>query len=192
LLTEAGFAPGPDGILRDSKGQRFEISIMTTSGNAVREQVQQIIKEQYRAVGIDLKIDNRPAGVLFGQTTRRRQFPHMVMYAWVMSPLTLPHSFWNSDQIPTAANNWEGSNYPGWRNAENDKLNNQILEEIDTAKRVALLKKQQELWVEDLPVIPLYFRLQLNTSNKKIQNVKPAGLSGTYINWNSETWAWSQ
>lgn len=192
LLTEAGFTPGPDGILRDRGGKRFELTIMTTAGNAVREQVQQVIKEQYRAVGVDLRIDNRPAGVLFGQTTRRREFPHMVMYAWVMNPLTLPHSFWNSDQIPTAANNWEGSNYPGWRNAENDKLNNQILEEIDTAKRVALLKKQQELWVEDLPVIPLYFRLQLNTSNKKIQNVKPAGLSGTYINWNSETWAWSQ
>jgi peptide/nickel transport system substrate-binding protein len=192
LLTEAGFTPGPDGILRDSKGQRFEITIMTTAGNAQREQVQQIMKESMRAVGIDLKIDNRPAGVLFGQVTRRRQFPHMVMYAWLMSPLTLPHVFWNADQIPTAQNNWEGSNYPGWRQAENDKLNNDILQEIDSAKRVALLKKQQEIWAEELPAIPLFFRLSLTTSNKRLQNVKPAGLSGTYINWNSETWGWQQ
>ena len=192
LLTEAGFTMGPDGILRDSKGARFELIIMTTAGNAVREQVQQVMKEQMRAVGIDLRIDNRPAGVLFGQTTRRRQFPHMVMYAWLMQPLTLPHSFWNTDQIPTPANNFEGSNYPGWRNAENDKLNNEILQEIDTAKRVAMLKKQQEIWAEELPAIPLYFRLSLTTANKRLSNVKPAGLSGTYINWNSETWAWSQ
>ena len=192
LLTEAGFTMGPDGILRDSKGARFELIIMTTAGNAVREQVQQVMKEQMRAVGIDLRIDNRPAGVLFGQTTRRRQFPHMVMYAWLMQPLTLPHSFWNTDQIPTPANNFEGSNYPGWRNAENDKLNNDILQEIDTAKRVAMLKKQQEIWAEELPAIPLYFRLSLTTANKRLSNVKPAGLSGTYINWNSETWAWSQ
>ncbi len=192
LLAEAGFTMGPDGIMRDSKGQRFEMSVMTTAGNAVREQVEQIMKESMRAVGIDLKIDNRPAGVLFGQTTRQRQFPHMVMYAWVMSPLTLPHSFWNADQIPTPQNNWEGSNYPGWRNAENDKLNNEILQEIDATKRVALLKKQQEIWADELPAIPLYFRLQLNTASKKLANVKPAGLSGTYVNWNSQEWAWTQ
>ncbi len=192
LLQEAGFTMGSDGIMRDARGRRFEMTIMTTAGNAVREQVQQIMKESMRAVGIDLRIDNRPAGVLFGQTTRRREFPHMVMYAWVMSPLTLPHSFWNTDQIPTAQNSWEGSNYPGWRNAENDKLNNEILQEIDSGKRVALLKKQQEIWADELPAIPLYFRLQLNTANKKLSNVKPAGLSGTYVNWNSQDWGWTQ
>ncbi len=192
LLQEAGFTMGPDGVMRDARGRRFEMTIMTTAGNAVREQVEQIMKESMRAVGIDLRIDNRPAGVLFGQTTRQRQFPFMVMYAWVMSPLTLPHSFWNSDQIPTAQNSWEGSNYPGWRNAENDKLNNEILQEIDTAKRVALLKKQQEIWADELPAIPLYFRLQLNTASKKLSNIKPAGLSGTYINWNSQEWGWVQ
>ncbi len=192
LLQEAGFTMGSDGIMRDARGQRFEMTIMTTAGNAVREQVQQVMKESMRAVGIDVRIDNRPAGVLFGQTTRQRQFPHMVMYAWVMSPLTLPHSFWNADQIPTPQNNWEGSNYPGWRNAENDKLNNEILQEIDAGKRVALLKKQQEIWAEELPAIPLYFRLQLNTANKRLQNVKPAGLSGTYVNWNSQEWGWTQ
>lgn len=191
LLAEAGFTMGPDGILRDRAGKRFEMTIMTTAGNAVREQVQQILREQFRAVGVDLKIDNRPAGVLFGQITRRREYPHLVMYAWLMSPSTLPSPLWHSNQIPTAANNWEGNNIPGWRNAENDKLSDEIGQEIDTAKRIAMFKKQQAIWAEDLPSIPLYFRLHLNTSNKKITNVRPAGLAGTYINWNSETWKWA-
>ncbi|MDI6771204.1 MAG: peptide ABC transporter substrate-binding protein, partial [bacterium] len=192
LLTEAGFTLGPDGILRDSKGARFEMTIMTTAGNAVREQIQQIIKEQLKAVGIDLRIDNRPAGVLFGTITARRQFPHLVMYAWLMSPTSLGNTLWHSGQVPSAANNWEGQNYPGFRHAENDKLIDQIFTEIDTAKRVALLRKQQEIWAEELPSIPLYFRLHLTTSNKKLTNVKPTGLSGTYINWNSQTWEWKQ
>jgi hypothetical protein len=38
----------------------------------------------------------------------------------------------------------------------------------------------------------LYFRLQLNTASKRLQNIKPAGLSGTYINWNSQEWGWTQ
>ena len=192
LLQEAGFTMGSDGIMRDARGRRFEMTIMTTAGNAVREQVQQVMKESMRAVGIDLRIDNRPAGVLFGQTTRHREFPYMVMYAWVMSPLTLPHSFWNTDQIPTAQNSWEGSNYPGWRNAENDKINADVLQEIDAAKRVALLKRQQEIWTDELPSIPLYFRLQLNTASKRLANIKPTGLASVYINWNSQEWAWTQ
>ncbi len=192
LLTEAGFTMGADGFLRDSKGARFEITIMTTAGNAVREQIQQIIKEQLRAVGIDLRIDNRPAAVLFGTVTQRRQFPHLVMYAWLMSPTTLGNTFWHSTQVPTPANNWEGQNYPGFRHAENDKIIDQYMTEIDAAKRVALLRKQQEIWAEELPSIPLYFRLHLTTSNKKLTNVSPTGLAGTYINWNSQTWKWKQ
>jgi len=37
-------------------------------------------------VGVDLRIDNRPAAVLFGQTLRRRQF-HMAMLASVLNPM---------------------------------------------------------------------------------------------------------
>jgi len=192
LLQEAGFTPGSDGVLRDARGQRFEISIMTTAGNASREQIQQVLKEQLRTVGIDLRIDNRPASVLFGQVTNRRQFPHMVMYAWLMSPTTLGNTFWHSSQIPTATNNWEGQNYPAWKNAESDKLFDQITTEIDTPKRVAMLKRQQEIWTDELPSIPLYFRLALNTANKRIVPVKPTGLSGTYVNWNSQEWGWTQ
>ena len=192
LLAEAGFTMGPDGFLRDRAGKRFEMTIMTTAGNALREQVQQIMKDQLKAVGLDLRIDNRPAGVLFGQTTARRQFPHMVMYAWLMTPASLGNTLWKSDQIPTAANNWEGQNYPGFRHEENDRLLSQIETEIDTAKRVAMLKRQQEIWAEELPSIPLYFRLHLTTSPKAVRGVSPAGLAGTYINWNSSEWVWSQ
>ncbi|MDR7419120.1 MAG: peptide ABC transporter substrate-binding protein [Armatimonadota bacterium] len=192
LLAEAGFTPGPDGILRDPRGQRVEMTIMTTAGNAVREQVQQIMKDQLRTVGIDLRIDNRPASVLFGQVTQRRQFPHMVMYAWLMTPLTLGNTFWHSSQVPTAANNWEGQNYPGFRHPESDRLLEQIATEIDATKRIALLKRQQDIWADELPAIPLYFRLQLNTAHARLAPIKPTGLAGTYINWNSGEWGWTQ
>lgn len=165
---------------------------MTTAGNALREQVQQVMKEQLKTVGIDLRIDNRPASVLFGQVTNRRQFPHLVMYAWLQTPLSLGNTLWKSEQIPTPANNWEGQNYPGWRNTENDQLLQQIENEIDVTKRIDLLKKQQAIWAEELPSIPLYFRLHLTTSSKRLTNVKPSGLAGTYINWNSNDWNWSQ
>ncbi len=190
LLTEAGFTPGPDGVLRDRGGRRFELTIMSTSGNAIREQVQQIMREHYKAVGIELRIDNQPAGVLFGQITRRRAYPHMVMYNWNFSPITLGPPLWHSSQIPTAANNWEGQNGPGWRHAENDRLLDQIAEELDQTKRIQLIRRQQEIWADELPAIPLWHGLSLTTSKKALKNVKPGVLGG--ILFRSEGWEWQQ
>jgi peptide/nickel transport system substrate-binding protein len=188
LLAEAGFTPGADGILRDAQGRPFRLTIMTTSGNAVREQVQQILKDQMKQVGIDLVIDNRPASVLFGQVTTRRAYPHLVMYAWVSSPITHFRTIWHSKEIPTAANNYVGQNTPGYKNAEVDRLLEQAEEELDEAKRVVLLKKVQEIWAEDLPSLPLFFRLELNVSRKDLKNYKPRGIGAP--TWNAEQWAY--
>ncbi len=190
LLTEAGFTPNPDGILRDSRGRRFEMTIMTTAGAAVREQVEQIVKDQLRQVGIDLRIDNRPASVLFGQVTRERTFPHMVMYAWSSGPTTHYQTIWRSTEIPTRENNFVGQNTPGYRNPEVDRLITSSLEELDEAKRKDMLIKAQDLWAEDPPSIPLYFRLVINASRKGLQGYKPRGFGG--VPWNSEYWAWAQ
>lgn len=190
LLAEAGFTPGPDGILRDRGGKRVEMTYMTTAGNAPREQTQQIIKEQLKAVGIEIRIDNRPASVFFGTVVPRRQWPHLAEYATLFTPETLPFTNFHSSQIPSAANNWEGNNRAGWRNAENDRISDQINSTLDEAKRVELLRKQQELYVDDLPSLPLYFRLSLTTSVKALRNVKPTGLGSFYINWNSQEWSY--
>jgi len=188
LLAEAGFTPGADGILRDAQGRPFRLTIMTTSGNAVREQVQQILKDQLKQVGVDLVIDNRPASVLFGQVTNRRAYPHLVMYAWVSSPITHFRTIWHSKEIPTAANNYVGQNTPGYKNVEVDRLLEQAEEELDEAKRVVLLKKVQEIWAEDLPSLPLFFRLELNVSRKGLKNYKPRGIGAP--TWNAEQWAY--
>ena len=189
LLAEAGFTPGPDGILRDRNGKRFELIFMTTSGNAAREQMQQIIKEQLKQVGIETRIDNRPASVFFGTVVPRRQFPHLAMYTSVFSPETTGFNRFHSSQIPSPENNWEGDNRVGWRNAENDKIMEQIIGELDAAKRIALFKRQQEIFAEELPSLPLFFGLALTTMRKDVRNVKPAGLAGTYLPWNAWQWA---
>ncbi|MDR7522333.1 MAG: peptide ABC transporter substrate-binding protein [Armatimonadota bacterium] len=190
LLGEAGFRPGPDGILRDSAGRRVEMVISTTAGNSIREQIQQIIKEQLRQVGIEVRIENRPASVFFGTYTTRRQFPHMAMYASLFTPESVPSDRFHSRDIPSAANAWSGNNRVGWRNPENDQLWDQIVSELDVEKRTALLKKQQEIFAEDLPSLPLYFRLDLTTYPKIMRNVKPVGLGSYYLPWNVWQWRW--
>ncbi|MGH2454294.1 MAG: peptide ABC transporter substrate-binding protein [bacterium] len=192
LLAEAGFVPGPDGILRDAAGKRVEMTIMTTAGNAVREQIQQIMREQLRQVGIDLRIDNRPASVFLGPIISQRQFPHMAMVGTQFQPESLPFDRFHTSQIPSQANNWQGNNRVGWRHAENDNLWEQIVAELDATKRYALLRRQQEIFAEELPTLPLYFRLSLTTNYRALRNVKPTGLGSYYIPWNAWEWRWDQ
>lgn len=190
LLTEAGFRPGPDGILRDGAGRRVEMVISTTAGNSIREQIEQVIQEQLRQVGIEVRIENRPASVFFGTYTTRRQFSHMAMYASLFTPEDVPSDRFHSTEIPSNANSWSGNNRVGWRNADNDKLWEQIIAELDADKRNTLLKKQQEIFAEDLPSLPLYFRLDLTTYPKAMRNVKPVGLGSYYLPWNAWEWKW--
>lgn len=191
LLAEAGFTPGPDGVLRDAAGKRFEITVMTTAGNAVREQVEQVMKEQLKAVGIDLRIDNRPASVFLGPVVSRRQYPHLAMYASLFSPELNEIDRFHSSQIPSEANSWQGNNRTGWRHAENDRLWQQLSAELDESRRVALFRRQQEIFAEELPSLPLYFRLSLTTNMKAIRNIRPTGLGTFYIPWNAWEWAWA-
>lgn len=192
LLAEAGFTTGPDGVLRDAAGKRFEITIMTTAGNSVREQVQQVMKEQLKAVGIDLRIDNRPASVFLGPIITRRQFPHLAMYGSLFTPELNEFDRFHTTMIPTEANSWQGNNRTGWRNAENDRVWEQVIGELDEQKRIALLRRQQEIFADELPSLPLYFRLSLTTNLKALKNVRPTGLGTYYIPWNAWEWAWGE
>jgi len=189
LLTEAGFTPGPDGIMRAPNGKRLEFTIISTTGNAIREQVELIMKDTLKDVGIDLKINNVPASVLIGRVIRFREY-QMTMYSNFWGPTDLGTAQFHSSQIPSEANNREGGNHMGWRNVENDRILDQLSQELDASKRAGLLRRQQELVAEDLPVISLYFRLYLTTSKKALRNIKPGGFSG--ITWNAPEWGWAQ
>jgi peptide/nickel transport system substrate-binding protein len=52
LLSEAGWTPGPDGILRDAQGNRFRFTLLTNAGNDVRRDVTEIVQAQLRPLGI--------------------------------------------------------------------------------------------------------------------------------------------
>lgn len=189
LLTEAGFTPGPDGIMRAPNGKRLEFTIISTTGNAIREQVELIMKDTLKDVGVDLKINNVPASVLIGRVIRFREY-QMTMYSNFWGPTDLGTAQFHSSQIPSEANNREGGNHMGWRNPENDRILDQLSQELDASKRTELLRRQQELVAEDLPVISLYFRLYLTTSKRALRNIKPGGFSG--ITWNVPEWGWAQ
>jgi len=64
LLAQAGWQPGPDGVL-EKDGRRLTFNISAVAGGATGEATEQLAQEQLRAVGIETKIKNYPAELFF-------------------------------------------------------------------------------------------------------------------------------
>ncbi|HEU5303937.1 MAG TPA: peptide ABC transporter substrate-binding protein, partial [Gemmatimonadales bacterium] len=189
LLADAGLRPGTDGVLRDSAGRRVELELSTRSGVQIREQTQQIIREQLGLVGIDVVIRNFPLREFFSERLGKRRFEAMILYAWVFSPTSDCDLVYTSDGIPTASNTWLGSNYPGYRSAEMDRICKAIPRELDPVRRRDLLQESARLFARDLPALPLYFRIDVAAAKAGLRNIAPRGL-GVFETWNTQEWHW--
>jgi len=187
LLKEAGFTPGPDGILRNAAGQRMTLELNTTLGIRYREQVAQLLQAQLAQVGIEVVVRNVPGRVLV-ELTGRRKFT-MAMYSWILSPESDCNLLYTSADIPGEANHWSGQNHPGYRNPEMDRLCSSASGEIDPDRRRALLQESTRLFARDLPALPLYFRGAIVGVKNGLENYRP-GVSSALEAWNAHEWYW--
>jgi peptide/nickel transport system substrate-binding protein len=55
ILASKGWTPGPDGILQQG-GRAFRFTLTTNSGNQRRADVAQIVQQQWRRIGVDVRI----------------------------------------------------------------------------------------------------------------------------------------
>jgi peptide/nickel transport system substrate-binding protein len=188
LLDEAGFTTIKNGVRHDGQGERFSIEITTTAGNRVRELVAQVIQSQLRQVGIELRIKAEPPRI-FSEGLNRRQFPALAMYAWVQQPGGVPRSTLYSTEIPSAENAWSGQNYPGYANPEMDKALDAAERALDADKRRALFADIQRIHADDLPVLPLFFRVDPFVIPKPLKGVVPTGTLNSSTLW-VEQWRW--
>jgi peptide/nickel transport system substrate-binding protein len=160
---------------------------MTTAGNRTRELVQQVLQSQWKRLGIDITIRNEPSRVFFGETTAKRKFSGLAMFAWISSPENVPRSTLHSEEIPTEENGWAGQNYTGFSREDVDQLLEDIGRELDRDKREKMWHELQTLYAEELPAIPLYFRADPHIWPKWLKGVTPTGHQNSSA-YGVETW----
>ncbi|MBF0304060.1 MAG: peptide ABC transporter substrate-binding protein [Alphaproteobacteria bacterium] len=184
LLDEAGWKGAPR---RNAKGEPLALELVTTAGNRTRELVEQVLQSQWRKLGVDIRIRNEPARVLFGETLPRRRLSGMALYAWISSPENVPRSTLHSSMIPAESNGWSGQNTGGYVNPEADRLIDAIEIELDEAKRRVLWRALQEIYATDLPALPLFWRAEAHVLPLWLKGVTPTGHLGPTTLW-VETW----
>ena len=184
LLTEAGWKPASGGVCRNAAGEPLSIQLSTTAGNRLRELVEGVLQNQWKAACVDVTIKNEPARTLFGETLKHRAYPGMVMYAWSSAPRLSPRRQLGSDQIPSAANNYGGSNWIAFSDPRMDADIAAAETELDSEKQVEIWADMQRIYAEQLPVLPLYYRAD--------DHVVPTWLKGFAATGSSMTSLWAE
>ena len=185
LLDEVGATKGSDGK-RTYKGKPMKILYQTTV-NPLRQKEQEVVKNGWQQLGIDVELKSVNAGVFFGREgndTAGKFFADIEMFTnGAESPDPTNYlSGWQCSEIKTKSANWAGNNYERWCNKDFDNLFNQFKAETDSAKRNDLVIKMNDLLVTDVVVIPLVARKSpVSGVSKQLKGIKANP-------WDSEMW----
>jgi len=152
-------------------GTPLQLNYYTTSATQ-RRQVVDILQKSLAQCGIGLNIQyfsqndlyaSGPEGLLFG-----RRFD-LIEYAMGVNSIEPPCGWFTTNQIPTAANSWIGTNVTGYSNQEFDAACRSAQISLpDEQAYVNAYRQTQVLFSTELPAIPLYYRLRVAAARPDI------------------------
>jgi ABC-type transport system substrate-binding protein len=150
LLAEAGFTPGPDGILQKD-GERLAFKLITNNGNPPRRAIMTIAQDAWKKLGIDVVTQAFEWTVFLEEFVNPGHFDALVL-GWSGGALD-PDLFqiWHSSQ----ANPYQ-LNFNGYKSAEADRLIERIRVEYDPQTRLALAHRLHERIANDQPYTFLF------------------------------------
>jgi len=176
LLTQAGFRYS-NNELRDQLGNRVEFTLVTNSGNAVREKIAAMLQDDLSHVGIKMNVVTLDFPSLIERMTRTFDYeacllglvntdldPNGQMTVWLSSG---ENHQWNPGQ-KTPATAWE---------AEVDKLMRAQATALTDIKRKESFDRVQQIIYEQQPFIYLVNRDVLAAVSTSIIGAAPAVLN---------------
>ena len=179
LLDEVGYVDGDgDGIREDSvTGVPFHVTLGTTTGNEMRQQLTQIFKENLLQCGVDVELYYLPAGewfadgpdgVLFG---RRFDLGEFAWLTGVEPSCNLYNTVSITGPEEEGFGGWGNANETGWSNPDFDAECARAQGNLPgTADYEEGHKAAQVIFSDQVPVIPLFLRLKVAAARPNVLN----------------------
>lgn len=179
LLDEAGYVDGDgDGFREDpATGTPFAVTLGTTTGNEMRQQLTQIFKENLIECGIDIELYYLPAGewfadgpdgVLFG---RRFDLGEFAWLTGVEPSCNLYNTVSITGPEEDGFGGWGNANETGWSNEDFDNECSRAQGSLPgTADYEEGHKAAQVIFSDQVPVIPLFLRLKVAAARPNVLN----------------------
>lgn len=190
LLDELGYSdPDGDGLRASPDGVTLTLTLTFSESrsNPVPQEIARRFQADMRAIGINIDLLPLKASEFFdtGGPLFQRQF-ELALFAWAASPDPGGLLLWSCQYIPSEENSWTGDNFAGWCFRDANLAIREAVTSLDPVARKAAYVRQQKLWTQELPALPLFQRLGLALVAPGVAGVRPDPLAP--ITWNVAEW----
>jgi peptide/nickel transport system substrate-binding protein len=187
LLAEIGIQDrNGDGILEDAEGNKIEFTLMTNTGNTIREKMGVFLQEDLKKLGIQLNFQRLDFNIVVEKMNNTHEYeaalvvmggngidPVLNMNVLLSSGFT--HVWFPRQEKPSTP--WE---------ARIDELMNLQLKTLDFAERKKYFDEIQQIFGEQLPMISIVAANAYAAVDNRLANVKPSLAASMRITWNGE------
>src|SRR5437660_955587 len=167
LLGQAGWTPGPDGIMTKG-GQRLSLSWLAARGRYPKDgEITEAIQAMFKEVGVEAKVQILEWGAVFQQVRGNPLNHHMFTLGWVTSNADADYSLYalfHSKQVPPAG--WNTSRYS---NPRVDTLVEQARRSLNQTEREKLYGEVQDIVAKEMVWIPVYTTKEIIASRANVK-----------------------
>lgn len=146
LLAEAGWKPGPDGILQKD-GKKFEFTLITNHPNEIRKDIATLVQADLKKIGIKVDVQLYEWAVFISSYVNKQDFDAIVL-GWQLGYDYDQYQLWHSSQTKPGM-----LNHCSYVNKEVDRLLDTARSEFDEEKAKKSLWRLQEIIYEDQPYL---------------------------------------
>ncbi|MGH2376120.1 MAG: ABC transporter substrate-binding protein, partial [bacterium] len=170
LLAEAGWRPGPDGILVKD-GQRFRFTLLYPTVQYF-EPLAALVQQYLRPIGIEAVLEGREFNVFIQGMLARR---YDALLGWWIMPED--PDFFNYAHSSAAD---RGFNLPMYSNKQADEMMEAGRKATSVAERERIYKRFQEFVADDLPYLYLWWPNEIRAWNKRLTGVPAIHLRAAF------------
>jgi peptide/nickel transport system substrate-binding protein len=183
LLDQAGWVMGGDGI-REKGGEKLSFEYGTTR-NATRQAIQALVSNDLKQVGIDAQQVNYPRGFFDDDGPRATGKTKLAQFAYVGTSASNYDPYdsaeWNTEAKPA------GTNTQHYKNDKVDQANRLYSATVDRNEQALQSAIVQVEMMNDVAVIPLVARANIEIYSAKLMNRKTTNTSFAQW-WNIGSW----
>jgi peptide/nickel transport system substrate-binding protein len=191
LLLEDGFQYNSVGELLDADGNRVRFTLVTNSGNKIRESIGAQIKQDLAKIGIQVDFQPISFNALVTKLSDSLDWEaHIIGFTAGLEP-NGGATVWLTDGSLHAFNQQALAGQApleGWEAAEWEQriadIYIQAAQEVDPEKRKELYFESQRITKEYLPFIYLVNPLNLGAVRNTVENVEYSGIVRPFALWN--------
>jgi peptide/nickel transport system substrate-binding protein len=197
-LDDAGYALGPDGVRVDPKS-KLPLVFVNCTLNGYRALEAEALAKALEAIGIKLELNNVDGStVLFAgwsdvKADTKCNLAHgtydLAEFAYVLGFDLYGDYYYSyhSEQIPTEANKGNGYDTLRYASPEMDAAIDVLAKSIDPADQVEAAYKVQQVYIDQVPEIVLYYRNEARGVSARLQDFFKNPSTSSDM-WNIEDW----